>query len=206
MQHDPAILTNALLLGLRHGLDWDHLAAISDIVGTDTFTTHDKNHAMKLSTCYALGHAAVVTILGSFVIFAGNFVPGWWGPIAEKLVGITLIVLGLWLAFSSSQSTQHSHTRRYTTPASILIGMIHGVGAETGSQIVLLATVAGATNIPFAFFLLSAFILGLLTSNATIAAASIAGFTSTARFRKLSTLLGAGTAFASIALGISLLR
>ena len=32
------LLTTALLLGVRHGIDWDHIAAITDI------TEHDRGH------------------------------------------------------------------------------------------------------------------------------------------------------------------
>lgn len=30
------ILSNAFVLGFRHGVDWDHLAAIGDIVGASS--------------------------------------------------------------------------------------------------------------------------------------------------------------------------
>jgi high-affinity nickel permease len=29
-----ALLTTALVLGIRHGIDWDHIAAITDITST----------------------------------------------------------------------------------------------------------------------------------------------------------------------------
>lgn len=51
----PALIT-ALLLGLRHGSDIDHVAAISDLSATEGGGLR----AFRLSTVYAVGHAAVL--------------------------------------------------------------------------------------------------------------------------------------------------
>jgi high-affinity nickel permease len=55
----PALIT-ALLLGLRHGSDIDHVAAISDLSATED----GGMRAFRLSTVYALGHAAVLVAFG----------------------------------------------------------------------------------------------------------------------------------------------
>src|SRR5688572_12075988 len=94
--HATALLVaNTLLLGLRHGFDADHIAAIADIAGSES----NCQRSFKLSAMYAAGHAAAVTFLGGLVIFAGNIMPHWLDQIAEKAVGVTLIGLGAWLAF-----------------------------------------------------------------------------------------------------------
>ena len=63
---DFALLISAFGFGIRHGFDWDHIAAISDIA------TSEKNpkKAFSLSTAYAFGHAAVVVLLGVGIILA----------------------------------------------------------------------------------------------------------------------------------------
>ena len=54
--------------------------------------------------------------------------------------------------------------------------MLHGVGAETPTQVVLLVTAASAAGALAGELLLLAFTLGLLASNTAIAVAATAGF------------------------------
>jgi high-affinity nickel-transport protein len=56
--------------------------------------------------------------------------------------------------------------------------MIHGIGAETGSQALVLAAAAGATSSQAASLMLIAFVLGLLISNSLVAAFTAFGFVS----------------------------
>jgi high-affinity nickel permease len=49
-------LLSAAILGFRHGFDYDHIAAISDITSVQT----DRWRGMRLGLLYALGHAAMV--------------------------------------------------------------------------------------------------------------------------------------------------
>ena len=57
----------ALLLGLRHGFDWDHIAAIADLTGT----AENRKRGMFLSLLYAVGHGVVVFALGVLAIIFG---------------------------------------------------------------------------------------------------------------------------------------
>ena len=50
------LLIAALLLGLRHGIDWDHIAAITDISATQ----RSWRRGVLLGSLYAAGHALVV--------------------------------------------------------------------------------------------------------------------------------------------------
>jgi high-affinity nickel permease len=58
------LIVAALAFGFRHGIDWDHLAAISDIAGSQTRA----RRSVVLATLYALGHALVVVLLGVLAI------------------------------------------------------------------------------------------------------------------------------------------
>ena len=58
-------LLSAAILGFRHGFDYDHIAAITDI----TSIQDNPRRAMNLGLLYALGHALTVAVLGSAVIF-----------------------------------------------------------------------------------------------------------------------------------------
>lgn len=226
-----ALLGTGLGLGLRHGIDWDHIAAITDV------TSGQKNHrrSLGMGTLYALGHAAVVIILGLLAIWFGTLLPEWVEGYMEIAVGITLLLLGAWLIWSMSrnrgrlvlrsrwillfdiarsgyrrltgkpsapaQNPGSKERRQYGSGASVSIGVIHGIGAETGSQALLLATAAGATSALTGSFLLIAFVVGLVVSNTMIAIASTAGLIGSGRHHKLHTALGVVIAIFSLIVG-----
>ncbi len=87
------LLLTALGLGLRHGVDWDHIAAIADLSGT----AENRRRGFVLSMLYAAGHGLVVFGLGVLAIAFGLAIPdavdAWMG----RIVGITLIALGVWI-------------------------------------------------------------------------------------------------------------
>src|SRR5271154_5655341 len=86
-------LLSAAILGFRHGFDYDHIAAISDITSVQT----DRWRGMRLGLLYAGGHAATVAALGSAVIVFQLSLPHGIDRIAERLVGLTLLVLGVYV-------------------------------------------------------------------------------------------------------------
>ncbi len=226
-----ALLGTGLGLGLRHGIDWDHIAAISDV------TSSQKSHrrSLGMGTLYALGHAAVVVILGLLAIWFGTLLPDWVDGFMEPAVGVTLLLLGGWLIWSmyrnkgrlilrsrwmlvfdfvrssyrklpgvskkTPERLDGEKRREYGSGASVSIGVIHGIGAETGSQALLLAAAAGATSAMAGSFLLLAFVVGLIISNTLIAIASIAGLLGTDRYHKLQTAFGILIAGFSLVLG-----
>jgi hypothetical protein len=56
------------------------------------------------------------------------------------------------------------------------VGIIHGIGAETGSQVLIIAAVGGAAGIGLGIPMMLAFIAGLLISNTAIIVLSATGF------------------------------
>ena len=77
-------------LGMRHGIDYDHIAAITDI--TSVQTGRRRGHVLGL--LYALGHGFVVTSLGILAVALGVRLPEGADSLMERLVGVTLILLG----------------------------------------------------------------------------------------------------------------
>jgi len=65
---------------------------------------------------------------------------------------------------------------RYSAPTAFSIGMLHGVGAETPTQVLLFVTAAGVGGTGAGLVLLGAFLVGLLASNSLIAVAGTYGF------------------------------
>ena len=272
------LLLTAFGFGLRHGIDWDHIAAITDIASSQ----EDARRSLGYSTLYAVGHGAVVFVIGVVVIVFAEQLPAAIDQMMERVVGVTLILLGVyvvvalfregrdfrmrsrwmlvfagvrrthrWLsqrlgkpvevvhehdhpadeahdehhvspsdAATSSRSAviapprTHRHRHRHTRPASddaflqygratsLGVGMIHGVGAETPTQVLLFLTAAGVGGTGAGVLLLTVFLLGLFASNTAIAVAATLGFLSSSKNFVFYAALSAVTAVSSLVIGV----
>ncbi len=267
------VLLTAFTFGLRHGADWDHIAAIADLTGT----TKDRRRSMMLALLYALGHALVVLVLGSVAIYFGQKIPASVDDFMSRVVGVTLLLLGGFLLLSliregrgfryrsrltmvmellrrarsrwmrpetvevehehphdhgsgaghshehadlgpekhtSAVATKHTHkhvhlgtrpSEDYGTGAAFVIGMLHGVGAETPTQVVLFLTAAGVGGRLAGSAVLGMFILGLLVTNTLVAAITAAGFLQAEKNFGLYAAIGVAAALFSLVLGSILL-
>lgn len=77
-------------------MDWDHLAAISDIAATQD----SPRRGVGMSSLYVAGHAAVVFIIGTVAIVTGRNLPGWADAAMGVVVGWTLIILGAYVGYT----------------------------------------------------------------------------------------------------------
>ncbi len=96
---DYAVLWAALLLGLRHSLDIDHLAATADIAGAQS----TRLKALWGCIGYTVGHAGIVMLLGGLGIMLGLSLPPSFSVVMEKIVGITLVVLAAAIVYSAAR-------------------------------------------------------------------------------------------------------
>jgi len=256
-----ALVVTAFLLGLRHGIDWDHIVAISDIAATQ----ESKRRGLFVGTLYVIGHAAVVIVLGVAAIALGSTIPGWLDAAAGRIVGVTLVALGMlvlltlivergsfrarsrWMilfelsrkvrARSGDKTThthhhveiesahhggdeqemdgdsmlhapththEHTHTGEgdYTNKAAIGIGAIHGVGAETPTQVVVFLAAASAGGVAAGLAVLVVFVLGLMVANSAITVGSVFGFSIASARQSVQIVLGIFTAAMSIGIGL----
>jgi hypothetical protein len=87
------IVVSGFLFGFRHGIDWDHIAAITDI----TSSQEERGRALEYGTIYALGHALVVLVIGVAAIALGARLPEGVDEVMGRIVGVTLIALGTYV-------------------------------------------------------------------------------------------------------------
>jgi high-affinity nickel permease len=154
------VLVIALLLGLRHASDPDHLVAVTSLVAADR---GDVRGAARLGAWWGIGHAAALVVIGVPLIFFKSELPAWLERGAETAVGVVILLLALrivvkWLHgdFRAGrhehrpveQSPRHRHLRR-ASPAehphrrvrtrgqALGIGVLHGL-AGTGAVVLLL--------------------------------------------------------------------
>ena len=87
------LILSAVAFGFRHGFDWDHLAAITDL----TSSQPKPRRSMVLATLYVCGHAAVVLVLGVLAIVFSEQLPASVDSVMGRIVGVTLVVLGIYI-------------------------------------------------------------------------------------------------------------
>jgi high-affinity nickel-transport protein len=108
--------------------------------------------------------------------------------------------------WARSHVGQHEHThfepQRYSARTALGIGVIHGIGAETGTQALIIATAVGATSQGVAIGALLVFVVGLLISNTIVTVTSTVGFVSARRRQKIYVLAGLVAAVFSLVLGV----
>jgi high-affinity nickel permease len=179
-------LVLSLLLGLRHGFDWDHIAALTDITGGNSGS---KKERIMLSLWYAVGHETVICLLGFSIILFTWSVPVWADHLMGKAIGLTLIFMAILTVIGrrNGQKTnlsrgitvlQKLRNRRgepfaFTQRNVFAVGIIHGVGAETPTQLLLFTTLAGMTARNHGLAAVAVFSAGLLITHILIAVAGI---------------------------------
>ncbi len=89
------LILTSFTLGLRHGVDWDHIAAIADL----SSSARSRRQGFALSFLYALGHAVVVFLLGFLAVVFGATLPSGVDVWMGRFVGITLLAMGIWIIF-----------------------------------------------------------------------------------------------------------
>lgn len=207
-----AALGSCLLLGLRHGFDYDHLAAISDI----TAVQRNWRSGLRLGMTYALGHAFTVAALGVAVLQLHMGLPEGLDHWTERLIGLTLILLGIGVVAGILRKDAHGHRHSriesrlaiaingvlwlfwrirclwnpaaprperfqwmYSGKSVFVIGMLHGVGAETPSQLALFFLTANLGGTSRGMLGLAAFSVGLVAMNALMTASLGGAFKAT---------------------------
>jgi high-affinity nickel permease len=242
---DLALLLSSLGLGLRHGVDWDHISAITDITGTE----FEKRRAAWLAVLYALGHGIAVMGLGAVAIVLGDRLPSWTDNVMQRVVGATLIVLAVLLArsaFTGRRASrgmllfnglrrvrqrlrrtnhveiEHSHPEaqarvvtthvhavdvtRYTVAGAITVGLLHGVGAETGTQALVLVSASRISSTTTAIAVLAAFVAGIVLTTSALALTTAFGWHTLPGRGRAYRAVTLATALASAVIGVVYLR
>src|SRR5947207_687978 len=82
----------AVLLGLRHATDPDHLAAVTTLVAADQ---PDPRRAGRLGLTWGLGHATSLVVFGVPIVLFKSYLPAAVQTAAEALVGVMIVTLAL---------------------------------------------------------------------------------------------------------------
>jgi ABC-type nickel/cobalt efflux system permease component RcnA len=190
-----AVLAVALLLGLRHASDPDHLAAVSTLIASDP--DDGTRRAGRLGLSWGLGHATTLALFGLPIVLFHAYLPDAVQRGAEALVGLMIMLLAARLLVRWRRGHFHAHPHRHgatehrhlhphespgahdhahqpearlgRSPAQAFgIGLMHGMGGSAGVGILLLATIHGQAEAVAALVVLA---LGTAVSMAALSSA-----------------------------------
>ncbi len=110
-----------------------------------------------------------------------------------------------WLRARLRGEHHHEHVQaaqQYGIRTAYGVGLIHGIGAETGTQVLVIATAVGAGSKSMSVVTLLAFVVGLLISNSVVTVATTAGFVSARRRQVIYVAAGLLAAVFSLTVGL----
>jgi high-affinity nickel permease len=160
------VLGIAILLGLRHATDPDHLAAVTVIVAGRR--ERSRLQAGRLGAMWGLGHGATLIAFGLPIVLAKAYLPDTAQQTAETAVGVVIGALAIWLLVRWRRGMFDAHLHRHehaagaahvhvrggshahshdsgaarTSRQAFGVGLLHGIGGSAGVGVLLVATIA----------------------------------------------------------------
>lgn len=202
-QHLPTVLVLGFLVGMRHALEADHLAAVATLARESRGV---RDSALR-GAVWGLGHTLTLFLVGGVCLLVGGVVPDGFARAAEAGVGAMLVVLGvqvLWRmrrqgvhvhAHRHDDGTvhlhahghppaaphdpeRHHHAHRWSFPRrALVVGLVHGLA---GSAALLLLAVEAATSAWGGLVYIAVFGLGSVAGMAVLSAAIAVPFAASA--------------------------
>jgi ABC-type nickel/cobalt efflux system permease component RcnA len=176
------VLLVALLLGLRHASDPDHLAAVSTLIASDP--GDGTRRAGRLGLSWGAGHAVTLALFGLPIVLLQAYLPDKLQTAAEIAVGVVIMLLALRLLVRWRAGHYHAHAHRHgnlehrhlhphhtrehehehdpearlgrTRWQAFGIGLVHGMGGSAGVSVLLLATIPDKPEAVVALMVLAA--------------------------------------------------
>ena len=147
------VIAVAVLLGLRHATDPDHLVAVSTLLASER--SRSPWRAARLGASWGAGHATTLVLFGLPVVLFDQYLPRTAERAAEVAVGIVIIALALRLL---SRWRRGSLRRTARTPLQAYgVGLVHGVGGSAGIAVLVLAAIPSPLESVLALVVFAAF-------------------------------------------------
>src|SRR4051812_31880349 len=120
----------AVVLGLRHASDPDHLTAVTTLVASGR-----GRGAARLGAVWGAGHAASLFVFGIPIVLWRSYLPEALQRGAETVVGVMIAALAVSLLL---RARRHDHVRARTPWQAFAVGLVHGMGGSAGVGVLLL--------------------------------------------------------------------
>lgn len=155
------LIVAAILSGVVHAFDVDHLVTVA------TFSSNGKSRKNSIRFCahWAIGHGAMILALAALVYITGLKIPARFFELAESLVGIVLIALGVWVFRGILRYLENREEPGIPGPnlrrKPFAIGTLHGLA---GSAPILLAFLVDVRTPLLGLGLILLFVTGVFLS------------------------------------------
>lgn len=143
------VLFVAVLLGLRHATDPDHIAAMATLVASGR--ERAARSAARLGAWWGLGHGVTLVAFGVPILLAERYLPERYQQGAETAVAALIVFLAIRLLvrwrhgyfdLHAHPHEQREHRHHVRTPLGAFgIGLVHGMGGSAGVGLLLLAAI-----------------------------------------------------------------
>jgi sulfite exporter TauE/SafE len=216
----PALLALGFVLGLRHALDVDHLAAVSTIVSQRRSVWSGS----LVGAVWGCGHTAALLVVGVGVIALHRAIPPGVEHALELGVACMLVALGLNLLRTLGRGgTLHLHAHEHggrthvhphvhrdeaghehgpSARRPFVVGLVHGLAGSAALMLAVLATIPSpAVAVAYVVVFGAGSIGGMMAMSTLLGLPFhlVAG-----RAARLETWLRAATAVGSVAVGLAL--
>jgi len=109
MENIAVLLTFAFGLGLLHALDADHILAVSALSSDKSGFHNSTRYALR----WSVGHGAILLAITVLIHWSVISMPAEVSALAEQLVGVVLIVLGLLVLYQIRSKRLHFHFHKH---------------------------------------------------------------------------------------------
>jgi hypothetical protein len=141
----------AVLLGLRHATDPDHLAAVGALIASG------RGRAAGLGAAWGLGHAITLFAFGVPIVLFEAYLPARLQQGAEVTIGLVIVLLAALLLVRWRRGAFSDGARTRSVRSAFGIGLVHGVGGSAGVGVLLVAAIQNTAYGVVALTLLAAF-------------------------------------------------
>jgi hypothetical protein len=185
-----SILVLGLLMGMRHALEADHLAAVASLATR----VRGVRATVMQGAAWGLGHTLTLLLVGGACLWLDRSVPERWALGLELAVGVALLLLGIDILWRMRRQRVHLHVHRHDRGIvhlhahrhaageggdaathehphprgpgrALLVGLIHGMA---GSAALLLLTLHTAGSVGMGLAYIGLFGLGSLLGMAAL--------------------------------------
>src|SRR5262245_31763771 len=105
-----SLLIASLLLGMRHALEADHLAAVASLATR----SRSLRSTVAQGVAWGLGHTATLLAVGALCLALRSAIPPRLGEALEAVVGVMLLGLGADVLWRLRVRRVHVHVHRHT--------------------------------------------------------------------------------------------
>ena len=187
------VLVVAVLLGLRHATDPDHLAAVTTLVVSGQ--ERAAGRAGELGLAWGLGHAATLFAFGVPILLLDSVLPQRVQQAAETAIGFVIVYLALRLLLRWRRGELRFHPHPYTHGArtrrgACAVGLVHGMGGSAGVGVLVLASVRSTGLAVVSLVLLAVFTAVSMTVLSRAFGSMLASHPARAAFGTVAPALG----------------